>query len=470
MDLAKTLIRSVVRVFHETRHVLVIDALMKSNPLVDHAINVPSLSNEDLAHLLSMQPKDLRKLCGKLREDRLLAVHSRQEIREGLQRPINRDYYYIDFHATVDAIKYRVLQVTAKVKQMYKPSEEKKDYCCPRCKAQWTQLEVLDYCGPTGFLCHRCGGTLEREEPTAGDNAGSEKQVKLAAQLERILTLLQDIDHVTIPKNDFESALSLQVPVQRNKDVNPVRITVPLETSHGPPAAVKGVNQPIVQDLTVDLTSSAEKTAAEKAFEENRIASIAAQNALPIWHTQSTVTGSTPTTTDAKLGITGDSSISAMSKTETTTEDEKPRIKNVAIDESDELAAYYARMAQEKEKEEREDREDEEESSDDEGEGDELEDVEIKGTPSSSQSNIKGEQSGDLRHTLSAMGRKNNELASESGSSAPGSVASTPEVAGDSKSPVAKRVKVEAANGSGGSEANPPVSDEDEEAEFENVL
>lgn len=32
------------------------------------------LSNEDLAHLLNMQPKDLRRLCGKLREDRLLAV------------------------------------------------------------------------------------------------------------------------------------------------------------------------------------------------------------------------------------------------------------------------------------------------------------------------------------------------------------------------------------------------------------
>lgn len=32
------------------------------------------LPNEDLALLLGMQQKDLRKLCGKLREDRLLAV------------------------------------------------------------------------------------------------------------------------------------------------------------------------------------------------------------------------------------------------------------------------------------------------------------------------------------------------------------------------------------------------------------
>ncbi|KAL8942053.1 MAG: hypothetical protein Q9211_001562 [Gyalolechia sp. 1 TL-2023] len=397
--------------------------------------------------------------------------HSRQEIREGLQRPINRDYYYIDFHATIDAIKYRVLQVTTRVKQMYKPSEEKKDYCCPRCKAQWTQLEVLDSCGPTGFLCHRCGGTLEREEPTAGDSAGSEKQVKLAAQLERVLTLLKDIDHATIPKNDFETALSLQIPVQRNKDVNPVRNTVPVEIGGGPPAAVKGVNQPVVQNLTVDLTSSAEKTAAEKASEENRIASIAAQNALPIWHTQSTVTGGPSATTDAKPGIKRDSLVSTISKTKATPEDDQTTTTTAAIDESDELTAYYAGMAQEKEKEEREDREDEEDSSDEEGEGDEFEDVEIKATPSSSQSNIKGEEIRDLKSPPSRMSRENDELMSESGSSAPGSVAPTPSyLVGDSNSPVAKRVKVEAPNGSGGSEANPPVSDEDEEAEFEDAL
>lgn len=65
MDLAETLIRTVVRGFYETKHVLVIDALMVHSALV----------NEDLARLLGMQQKDLRKLCGKLKEDRLLAVY-----------------------------------------------------------------------------------------------------------------------------------------------------------------------------------------------------------------------------------------------------------------------------------------------------------------------------------------------------------------------------------------------------------
>ena len=64
MELAKTLVRCVARAFYETRHILVIDALMIHS----------TLPNEDLALLLGMQQKDLRKLCGKLREDRLISV------------------------------------------------------------------------------------------------------------------------------------------------------------------------------------------------------------------------------------------------------------------------------------------------------------------------------------------------------------------------------------------------------------
>ena len=81
MDLATTLIRSVVRAFYDTKHVLVIDALMVHSAYgmdcLFHdgwLILKARLHNEDLALLMGMQQKDLRKLCGKLKEDRLLAV------------------------------------------------------------------------------------------------------------------------------------------------------------------------------------------------------------------------------------------------------------------------------------------------------------------------------------------------------------------------------------------------------------
>jgi transcription initiation factor TFIIE subunit alpha len=82
MDLAKTLIRCVARAFHETRYVLVVDALIVHSayvplyPITPPSILTPthSLRDDDLAHLLGMQTKELRKLCAKLEEDRLLTV------------------------------------------------------------------------------------------------------------------------------------------------------------------------------------------------------------------------------------------------------------------------------------------------------------------------------------------------------------------------------------------------------------
>ncbi|KAL8991147.1 MAG: hypothetical protein Q9169_007935 [Polycauliona sp. 2 TL-2023] len=359
---------------------------------------------------------------------------------------------------------------------MFKPSEEKKDFYCPQCKAQWTLMETIDSSGPTGFLCHRCGHILEREEHTVGDATGSEKQVKLAAQLERVLKLLQEIDSTDIPRNDFETALSLQIPVLRNQDVNPLRSTVPIEAQTGTPTAVKGVNQPVLQNLTVDLSSATEKTASEKLAEQQRNAEIAAQNMLPVWHTQSTVTGNPQSNPQARLKSDGDLASPnhlsfSGSKIDAVVEDKK----NGAIailDENDELAAYYTRMAQEKEKEEREDREDEASSvEDDEDENveEEFEDIGIFPTASDSQSSLKAEETGTLKPQVGDMSPLK-ELVSESGSSAPISSLTTPAAAPDDHSPAVKRVKLEGINGDRDSPEVQTVSDEDDDADFEDAL
>ncbi|KAL9131098.1 MAG: hypothetical protein Q9217_000860 [Psora testacea] len=453
MDIAKTLIRSVARAFYDTKHVLVVDALMIHS----------ALPNEDLAFVLGMQQKDLRKLCGKLREDRLLAVHSRPEIRDGMTRPVNKDYYYIDFHSTIDAIKYRMYSLTEKVKELYRPSHEKKDYFCPQCHAQWTQLEVLDRSGPHGFECHRCGGSLEREERQEGDSTGHEKQSKLMSQLDGFIKMLQQIDNQDIPKNDFDTALSLAVPVQRDATANPLRPYQPVDKSQTSTAA-KGLTQATVVPLDVSVTTSSDRTAAEKAEEAKRKASIAAQNILPVWHTTSTVTGekALPSNREGESRIDGSPLVKG--------EREEKKDTNVL---NDELTAYYAQMLQEKEKEAREDREADESSGDDD---EEFEDVEV------GQSTVHSPSSSTPASTQRAEVTKlvQNGKPSESESSAPATNASTPAAGAangqvESEVPASKRVKFEGlANGTHGvgkdwKDAIEKDSDEDEGIEFEDV-
>jgi transcription initiation factor TFIIE subunit alpha len=432
-----------------------------------------------------MQQKDLRKLCGKLKEDRLLAVsvssksqriyltdilgltlfrrHSRQETREGQLRPINKDYYYIDFHATIDAIKYRIFQLTEKVKALYKPNEEKKDYICRRCKSQWTQLEALKNISPVGeFLCDRCDTVLDYDDASAMDVGGHERQSKLMAQLEPLLKLMQQIDSRVIPKNDFDTAFSLAVPIQRNEAINPLRKTEPVNSLNGGrPAAVKGLTQVTVAPLEVSLTTGSEHAAAERLAAQRK-AELAAQNALPVWHTASTVTGETTVVgmrEKQRLANIAGTTLSDSLKAE----EEEKKETNVL---DDELEAYYAQMAREKAMEAQEDA-----SSAEDDDDDEFEDVGIGApsgvnTPSSS-------TSGAVNGPKPAFGigaAQRLKVESDSGSSAPGTTASTPAATsfgaddrgGDS--PAKRRKLDELVNGA---DSGPPAPSRAEVAEKE---
>ena len=392
-----------------------------------------------------------------------MSSHSRLETREGQQRPSPKDYYYVDFHATIDAIKYRIFRLTQKVKEMYKPNEEKKDFHCPRCKAQWTELEVLDSAGPIGFDCHRCGGLLDRE-PDAGDSTGHAKQSKLMSQLVGLVKMLQQVDSEDIPSNDFDTAFSLAVPVQRDVNVNPLQQSVPLNAPKHLPVAVKGMAQLVAAQLDVSLTTGSERTTTEQAAEAQRKANIAAQNILPVWHTTSTVTG--------EINVVGKKDGEQQANDDALLKEEETESK--ISNEDEQLEAYYAEMEREREKEARE--REAEAASEDEDEGD-FEDVleaSRNGTPSSSVSeNPKGSQP----YQPNGSGKRKG---SESGSSAPATNTSTPAgsvlVIEDGGAPIPKKVKFEHQE-NGASVVKPETgnqvdkdSDEDEEVDFEDAL
>ncbi|KAL2808822.1 TFIIE alpha subunit-domain-containing protein [Aspergillus granulosus] len=436
MDLANTLIRTVARAFYETRHILVIDALFIHSVL--HA--------EDLAFLLGMQQKDLRKLCAKLREDRLIAVNTRAEIRDGSTRPVNREYYYIPLHPVVDAIKYKVSKLTSTIKLQYTPSQERKEYICLRCGAEWTELDVLSLYSDEGFECQNCGAILERTEDVKGsegiDRTGHEKNSKLMAQLDKMLKLLKQIDSVEIPPNDFDTAWDHKVDVIRNQHTNPTRaaIVVPSKKQE----AVRGNLKTDAGALEISLTSTEEKTAAEQKEEAARKAALEKQNALPVWHTHSTVS-----TTAGNVGIVKSESDFKI-KPEIKEEDQKPNL----ADLDDKVAAYYAEMEREKALQAQADASSAEDDSD---EFDEFEDVGGVSASDTASPAVGGHFGGP---TSAPTGIKRELDFIESGSSAPQTATGTPSTPAD-EGPATKRIKMEP-------DIKKEDSDEDDE-EFEDV-
>ncbi|KAL2431757.1 Transcription factor efuD [Exophiala dermatitidis] len=349
MEEAKTLIRTTVRTFfNHPKQILIVDAIML------HSV----LHMDDLAVLVSAQPKDIRSLMNPLRAARLVSTQSRMELRIGSQRGSPREYYYCPFHPAIDAIKYRIAKLRKKVEALYQQDETKrKDWRCPRCKAEYEELEILDKIGDEGFYCDRCGATLVQNERAAQDRGNHEKIRRLNDQLKKFDDMILKIDRKDVPQNDFESAWERKKEVPRERGGKAENQYVALERADK--NQKRGPEMVKVENLAVNLTSGAEADREEAERKEERRRLLAKQNQLPVWHTSiigAANGGSTGAASGVKLepdpaSVPVDSGVTLIPKKEEDLDDEKkPELAGLAGNTlQDEVAAYMAEMERERE-------------------------------------------------------------------------------------------------------------------------
>lgn len=236
------------------------------------------------------------------------------------------------------------------------PANERKEYFCPRCKAEWTQMEVLDNVSENGFLCHRCSYPLTHD---AERESGSHKEsTRMNQQFAFIHNLLKEIDSVIIPDNTFEHAYNNRVLVERDS-ANQVQSSVGADDVNRP-TAVKGMSNTGPTTIELTISGADGPSEAEIAAERARKEKLAKQNVLPSWIAKSTVSG------DA---FRSDGSTTIKQEvTETKVDEPKDDGNDEALDD------YFAKLKKQTEEEEkRRAAAEAEESSDDEDE--EFEDI-----------------------------------------------------------------------------------------------
>jgi len=273
MEVAQTLVRAVMRAFYTTQEILVIEALVTHSALRD----------DELAYLMKMNLKDLHRLCAGLRDARFLIVHARPEMQAGKTRPINRTYYYIDYRQTIDAIKWRVYKTDKDMQGSVQPQDESKEYSCPRCRAQWTQLEVLDSVSALGFTCQRCGTVLERSKER--EAPGHQQLSRMNNQFKFMTDMLQEVDKVVVPECNFDKAIAAARPIVREA-THEVLASVPVDVAYNKPSAVKGLANVGPKTMQVTISDDHEQ---EKLEERRRRERFLKENALPSWITESSV-------------------------------------------------------------------------------------------------------------------------------------------------------------------------------------
>lgn len=380
-ELAVHLLRTVARAFYGTEHILVIDAL------IFHS----TLSDKDLSEVLGIQNKSLRKICGRLREDGLLSLQQRAERKTdgtqayfgashgqpGKERLTYRDWYYLNYHRAIDSIKYRLYKLSKHVESLGAPTSERKDLSCPRCKSQYTELEVLDKKDfVTGVsYCRRCNNALDEveEDERASEN---ESMKRLNSQLEKILGLMQQIDATTVPENDFQTALGNYKPIEKSSHQGPVR-TEAFDLPNGNVQSTKGLDikpEKIAVQIQDDEAVSGESQAAEARA---RREAEAKQNALPEWIAQSTITGDKTTVGAREERSRRERDITAGLVKEEVGEEKKP----VKDTNDDVMAAYFAELERAKAEDDARAKAADEEEDEDDDDDDEFEDVEGNDAP-----------------------------------------------------------------------------------------
>ncbi|KAK4191657.1 transcription initiation factor IIE subunit alpha [Podospora australis] len=286
LSLCQTLVRSVVRAFYTTQEILVVEALVTHKALRD----------DELAYLMKMNLKDLHRLCATLREARFLVVHTRPEMQAGKTRPINRTYYWIDYQQTVDAIKWRVYKTDKDMQGIAQPQDESKEYFCPHCKAQWTQMEVLDSVSSRGFTCQRCDSVLERSKEEQAP--GHQQLSRMNNQFMFMTNMLQEIDKGSVPECTFDKAIAIARPIVREA-THEVLASIPVDTGLNKPSAVKGLANTGPKTMQVTISDGNEEQ--ENIENRKRKERMLRENALPSWITDSSVAatsiGSTSNTT-----------------------------------------------------------------------------------------------------------------------------------------------------------------------------
>lgn len=331
--------------------------------------------------------KKVQKYAAKLREGGLVSVYEtfhlifrttaddfgryvRSETREGAQKPINREYYFIDYRRAVDCIKYRIHMLDEKIKAISKPTQEKKDFSCNRCGSQWTMMETIDHPDPlgraSGFLCKRCDSPLQsRKHDEEAEPEADDTPAKFNKQFKPLLDILQQIDSASVPAISGEEAVANAKPVPRDEQVNPAQKTEVVQDEKLRPTAVKGL-QTGPDKVEITISTEEENTAAERAKIAEQKAKLAASNELPVWATHSTVAG------EAAAASTNGTNATSSEPLNGNTDAEEKKASNADLD------AYFAALKQEQERAAAKNDDEDEEEEDDE---DEFEDVVTPSAP-----------------------------------------------------------------------------------------
>lgn len=269
-----------------------------------------------------MTPRDIHRICGKLKEDRLIKMANRMEPRKQDQRLVPKTYYFIDYKELVDVVKWKMYKMQTIVRDNLRTESENKGYICPNCEKAFTPLDVLSLVNMADqlFHCDMCEHVLEENDNAENVKGSQQVLTKLREQSQSIISLLKQTDSIVIPEGYiYKHGVRGRTKGSTQDDYE---LAVARDTGAG--------QGDIIVDLQMD-NEAARRAKMEEAEQKRQ------QNALPVWHQRSTIS-------DTVIVGTGDR---PLDNTEQDDDEafEEVRTAGLDADAEDYYAKYYESLS-----------------------------------------------------------------------------------------------------------------------------
>ncbi|GHJ86193.1 hypothetical protein NliqN6_2595 [Naganishia liquefaciens] len=291
------LVSQVARAFFDPPYVVILERLMTTRDLwgemeLTHAVG------------LGQAKKELNKFMVGLMKQRLVKsyVNTERKLDQAIvngkfTRPnVQRTYYYIDYHDFTDVVKYRLAVMRLKLEATLKVAINQNDYVCPRCKKQFNQLDVASLVALTAsagrfdLCCDVCGTEIVQKSKVSGAQQGEQELDAVNARMQKfneqthgIRRTLQLVEKIRYEKIDPLAWLVRHIPetvvFELDEDGNPIK------GSDKPPEIATSAPGGLV--VVEDDEGKAKREEEQRRLAERQML----QNALPQWHTHSTVSG-----------------------------------------------------------------------------------------------------------------------------------------------------------------------------------
>ncbi|KAI0305088.1 TFIIE alpha subunit-domain-containing protein [Russula brevipes] len=270
------LVQHVTRAFYDPRFIVVMDQLARHQVLKD----------DDLAGRVGLQVKELNKLMATLEKDGLIQAHRQNELKEGAQRSVGRQYFYVDYKRFCNVVKWRVAEMHRVIDTGLRNQLDNKGYICPLCNRSYTPLDadkIADY--ERGiFICEDCGTELVDNENAENVRGSQDRMQRFNYQMRFIREGLRKSEEMVMPHFEISQYIT------KHFALDAAAQKAAGEPGHGLKVAGSTGERRQEDGIGIVLTTDKDEETVRRERDEEAAAK-RQQNIMPAWHLKSTISG-----------------------------------------------------------------------------------------------------------------------------------------------------------------------------------